>query len=104
MIARHWKGIVKPELADKYIDHLKTDTYMELSKIDGFVEASILMRSVEQGTEFCIVTVWESMEAIERFAGVPPDVAVVPEKARAMMITFDAKVAHYEVMDRFAPA
>lgn len=69
MISRHWKGIAKHEKADSYMDHLKNDTFPKLSKIGGFIEASILSRPVEQGTEFLIITVWESMEAIRDFAG-----------------------------------
>ena len=69
MISRHWQGIAKPGEADKYIYHLKTDTFPKLSEIAGFVSASILTRGVDQGTEFLIVTEWESIEAIKAFAG-----------------------------------
>jgi heme-degrading monooxygenase HmoA len=101
MISRHWKGLAKPDQAQNYINHLKTETFPKLSKIDGFVEASILTRAAVSGTEFLIITVWESMEAIERFAGVPADVAVVPESVQAMMIEYDRKVIHYEIEETF---
>ena len=99
MISRHWKGIAKPGEADNYIEHLRTDTFPKLSKINGFISASILRRTVEQGTEFLIITVWESIEAIERFAGATADVAVVPESVQAMMIEYDRIVSHYEVVE-----
>ena len=67
MISRHWKGIAKPGEADNYIEHLRTDTFPKLSKINGFISASILKRTVRQGTEFLIITVWESIESIEKF-------------------------------------
>jgi len=101
MISRHWKGIAKPDEAETYITHLKTDTFPKLSEIDGFIEASILKRAVAQGTEFLIVTVWESIEAIERFAGVPADVAVVPEVVQAMMVEYDKNVSHYEIEETY---
>jgi heme-degrading monooxygenase HmoA len=99
MISRHWKGIAKPGEADNYIEHLRTDTFPKLSEIDGFITASILKRTVGQGTEFLIITVWESIEAIERFAGAAADVAVVPEVVQAMMIEYDRIVSHYEVVE-----
>jgi heme-degrading monooxygenase HmoA len=99
MISRHWKGIAKPGEAENYIEHLRSDTFPKLSKISGFIRASILKRTVEQGTEFLIITVWESIESIERFAGATADVAVVPESVRAMMIEYDRTVSHYEVVE-----
>ena len=102
MIARHWKGIAGPEDADKYIEHLRRDTFPQLSGIHGFVGASILKRQVDQGVEFLIVTVWDSMEAIERFAGETADAAVVPPAVQAMMIDYERKVRHYEIVTEHA--
>jgi heme-degrading monooxygenase HmoA len=99
MISRHWKGIAKPGEADNYIEHLRSDTFPKLSKIDGFISATILRRTDKQGTEFLIITVWESIEAIERFAGATPDVAVVPESVQAMMVEYDRNVIHYEIVE-----
>jgi len=99
MISRHWKGIAKPGEADNYIEHLRTDTFPKLSEIDGFITASILKRAVGQGTEFLIITVWESIESIECFAGATADIAVVPESVQAMMIEYDRIVSHYEVVE-----
>jgi heme-degrading monooxygenase HmoA len=102
MFSRHWKGITKADLADRYIEHLQTDTFPQLSAIPGFIRASILRREVPAGTEFRIVTEWESMDAIEAFAGENPDVAVVPPKARELLLEYDRTVVHYEVAYRFA--
>jgi heme-degrading monooxygenase HmoA len=101
MISRHWKGIAKPGETENYITHLRTDTFPKLSEISGFIEASILKRAVAQGTEFLIITVWESIEAIERFAGTPSDIAVVPEVVQAMMVEYDKNVRHYEIAETY---
>jgi heme-degrading monooxygenase HmoA len=100
MVSRHWKGLAKPGEAENYIEHLRTDTFPKLSEIKGFISASILKRPAGQGTEFLIITVWESLEAIERFAGARADVAVVPDVVQAMMIEYDRYVVHYEVVER----
>jgi heme-degrading monooxygenase HmoA len=85
--------------ADSYVQHLREETFPKLGNIPGFVDASILRRRVDQGIEFLIVTRWNSMEAIEQFAGRESDVAVVPEKVQEMMIDYDRTVRHYEVLD-----
>ena len=103
MISRHWRGRTKPGQDQAYIDHLKTDTFPKLSAIPGFVSASILKRDRLDGSEFEIVTVWESRQAIEAFAGQDIEAAVVPEVARAMLASFDNRVLHYEVVDTVMP-
>lgn len=47
---------------------------------------SILRREVGAGTEFQVVTLWESLDAITAFAAERPDVAVVPATVQAMMV------------------
>jgi hypothetical protein len=44
------------------------------------------------------VTLWESLASIRAFAGSDAEGAVVPDKARAMMIEYDARATHYEVV------
>lgn len=97
MVSRHWRGIAKAERADAYVEHLRTETFPKLSRIPGFVNASILRRNVRRGVEFLVVTDWESIEAIERFSGASTQTAVVPEKVHQMMIDYDRTVRHYEV-------
>src|SRR5215472_8033193 len=97
MISRYWIGIVKREDADRYVAHLKCDTFPRLASLSGFVRASILRREVANGTEFQVVTVWESLQAIRAFSGADVESAVVPPVAQAMMVEFDRRAAHYEV-------
>ena len=101
MIARHWKGIAKREEADNYIAHLKEDTFPKLSSLKGFVSASILRRNTDKGIEFLIITLWESLEAIQQFAGESVHTAVVPAVAQAMMVEYDTEVSHYEIAESY---
>jgi len=68
-------------------------------KIPGFVDASLLSRSLGAGVEFLVVTRWESLDAIAKFAGSDPEAAVVPAKAAAMMIEYDHRARHFEVIE-----
>jgi len=101
MISRHWKGVAKVKDSDNYIDHLRRETFPELRKLDGFVDAAILNRSSENGVEFLIVTRWRSMEAIRQFTGESTSVAVVPAAVQAMMVDYDNEVTHFEVVEEF---
>lgn len=98
MISRQWRGLAKADLADAYVEHLRMETFPAIRKLPGFVSASILRRVVPEGVEFLIVTQWASLESIRGFAGSNPEVAVVPEKVRKMMIEFDQVVRHYDVV------
>src|SRR5262245_64519376 len=98
MISRHWRGLAKSTHANEYVEHLRTETFPRLSRIPGFVNASILRRKGQGGVEFLIVTNWESIEAIEQFSGREPETAVVPEQVQKMMIEYDHRVRHYEVV------
>jgi len=66
--------------------------------------ASILRRNVQRGVEFLIVTNWESIGAIEQFAGRDSEIAVVPETVQNMMLEYDRRARHYEVLAWLASA
>jgi heme-degrading monooxygenase HmoA len=99
MIARHWRALARSNQAHNYVEHLRTATFPALKRIAGFVDASILRRTVPDGVEFLVVTRWESIEAIESFAGPDPERAVVPPNVIAMMIEYDERVKHFEVVE-----
>jgi len=97
MIERHWKGVTQPLEADNYARHLMNETFQKLKVMTGFIRASILTRPVDEGVEFLIVTVWESLENIKEFTGEDISVAVVPDKVKQMMVRFDETATHYQV-------
>ena len=99
MISRQWRGLAKSNQAQNYVKHLRTETFPALRKIPGFVDASILWRPLGGGVEFLVVTRWESLDSIAKFAGVDPEAAVVPAEVAAMMIDYDQRVTHFEVIE-----
>jgi len=98
MISRQWHGVARSTRADEYVEHLRTETFPQLSNVPGFIDAAILKRNEQRGVEFLIVTYWESIQAIQQFSGPDAEVAVVPEKVQEMMIEYDRRVRHYEVL------
>ncbi len=98
MIQRHWRGTTRSEQAQHYIEHLRTETFPQLASLPGFIDASILRRPTAGGVEFLIITRWDSLESIRRFAGEDAERAVVPDKVQAMMLSHDNIAVHYEVV------
>jgi heme-degrading monooxygenase HmoA len=81
------------------VKHLRNETFPTLRGIPGFVDASILSRHIANGVEFLIVTRWDSLAAITKFAGSDPETAVVPAEVAAMMVEYDRRVKHFEVVE-----
>ncbi len=99
MISRQWRGLARASQAQNYLQHLRTETFPALRKLPGFVSASILSRRLGEGVELLVVTQWESLEAIAGFAGSDLEAAVVPAPVAAMMIEYDRRVRHFEVIE-----
>ncbi len=99
MISRQWRGLAKPDSAEAYIEHLRSETFPGIQKLPGFLSASLLRRVVPGGVEFLVVTQWASVESIRGFTGADIETAVVPDKVRQMMAEYDRTVAHYDVVE-----
>ncbi len=97
MIARTWRGQATTENAGSYYRHFTTNVAPHLKNIAGHQGAYLLRREADGHVEFLAVTLWDSIEAIKKFAGSNPEVAVVEPEARATLSQFDDFVRHYEV-------
>jgi heme-degrading monooxygenase HmoA len=69
MIERTWRGTANIDNANRYIEHLKTDTFPKVRNIPGNMGAKVLRRTLDVHVEFLVVTTWASMDAIKAFAG-----------------------------------
>jgi heme-degrading monooxygenase HmoA len=69
----------------------------ELREIEGFAGSQLLQREASDRVEVTVVTFWETIEAIDVFAGTDREAAVVAPEAAALLTDFDRRVRHYEV-------
>ncbi len=69
-----------------------------LNAIDGHRGEYLLRRAVDGAIEFVVLTLWDSMDAVRKFAGVKPEKAVVEPEARAVLTELDESVTHFEVV------
>jgi heme-degrading monooxygenase HmoA len=97
MIARMWRGRAETAKADAYCRHFTTNVVPHLKDLAGHRGAYLLKRQIDGEVEFVAVTLWESLEAIKRFAGPDPSVAIVEPEGRAALSTYDDRAQHYEV-------
>jgi heme-degrading monooxygenase HmoA len=100
VIARVWRGWTKPEDADGYESHLRPELLPGLSKVKGFAGSYLLRRSVGDEIEFVTIILWESLENVLAVAGPDYERAVIPEERKRYLKRFDAKAAHYEVIEK----
>ena len=99
MISRIWHGWTTPQNADNYEALLKKEIFVGIENrhIPGFKGIQLLRREVDAEVEFVTIMLFDSLSAVREFAGEHYEVAVVPEKARAVLARFDKRSQHYEV-------
>lgn len=71
--------------------------------MQGFLGAHLSKRLIDGKIEFLVLTRWQSLEAIEAFAGADIGRAVVEPGAMAALTDFDLLVRHYEVLEEVEP-
>ena len=99
MISRIWHGWTVPANADLYENLLKEEIFVGIQNrhIRGFKSIQLLRRELREEVEFVTIMLFDSLEAVREFAGEDYEVAVVPEKARALLSHFDERAQHYEI-------
>ncbi len=78
---------------------LKEEIFVGIQNLHilGFKGIQLLRREVGQEVEFVTIMLFDSLYAVREFAGEDYEVAVVPEKARAVLSHFDERSQHYEI-------
>ena len=99
MISRIWHGWTTPGNADAYEALLKEEIFVGIQsrQIRGFKGIQLLRREAGEEVEFVTIMSFASLDAVREFAGEDYEVAVVPEKARAVLSRFDSRSLHYEI-------
>jgi uncharacterized protein YciI/heme-degrading monooxygenase HmoA len=98
VILRMWRARSNSEKMSEYVRHATQNVFPALRAIEGHRGAYLLRRAVDGAIELVILTLWESMGAVRKFAGAEPEKAVVEPEARAILTAFDDTVTHFEVV------
>lgn len=98
MIARTWRGWTAASDAERYHEYLEETGLREYRATPGN-RGVLALRSTEgDRTEFLLVSYWDSMEAVRRFAGPDPEVAVFYAEDDRFLVERETRVRHYEVL------
>ena len=98
MIARTWQGATKAQDAEAYLEYLHRTGFAEYRKTAGNRGVLGLRRIVKDRAEFLLISLWDSKEAIKRFAGDDIDKAVFYPDDERFLVERDNHVSHYEVV------
>ena len=99
MISRIWHGWTTSANADAYESLLKSEIFIGIQnrQIAGYRGIQLFRRNLNGEVAFVTVMWFDAVDAIRTFAGEDYEVAVVPPKARELLLRFDARSQHYEV-------
>ena len=100
MIAREWRGTVQTADADAYADYIRETGFHEYGETPGNRGAWLLRRDDADGrTEFVTLSLWDSVEAIQAFAGEDIEAAVLYPEDERYLVPDSSGITHYEVAD-----
>jgi len=69
MIARSWDGCTTAAQADEYTEYIQRTGVADLAATEGNRGVWLLRRSEGDRVRFRVVSLWDSMDAVRRFAG-----------------------------------
>jgi heme-degrading monooxygenase HmoA len=99
VIARTWRGAVRREDADAYVEYLQATGIPQYRATPGNRGAWILRRDDGELTEFVTLSFWDSLEAVRGFAGSDPERAVFYPEDDRYLVERDLHVTHYELIE-----
>ncbi len=98
MIMRSWRGSTTLADAEAYYQYIQETGIKGYQSTPGNRGVYVLRRTVDGRAEFLLLSLWDSMEAIHRFAGPDPERAVFYPEDERFLVEFDRTVNHYEVL------
>jgi len=97
MIIRMWHGIVDAAKADEYAEFMKQRAAPDYGSVDGLKKLLFLRRNEDEIAHFLLVTHWDSMESVKKFAGERPEKAKYYPEDDEFLLGKEETSALYEV-------
>jgi len=96
-ILRVWRGVTRTSEAREYVGYMAETGFRGLRETPGNLGVFGLLREDGDRTEHVVVSLWESEEAIRRFAGEEIGRAVFYPEDDRYLVDKDLHVDHYRV-------
>ena len=98
MIARIWHGVTLAAKADEYLEFLNISGVPDYQHTPGNRGVYVLRRLEGDRAHFLTLTFWDSLQAIQGFAGEDVEKAKYYPEDKDFLLEFEPKVMHYDVL------
>jgi hypothetical protein len=100
-IKRIWHGWTTPENAEAYRKVLLGMVLpgIEGKGIGGYRGIEVLQRDHENETEFVTIMTFDSLQSVIDFQGADYERCYVPDVAKEVLVRWDSRSAHFEVLE-----
>jgi heme-degrading monooxygenase HmoA len=98
MIARFWRGITLKSKADAYFEYLEKTGLKDYRATEGNRGVYVFRRNENDRAVFLLMSLWESYDAIKRFAGPNYEKAVYYPEDEKFLLELEPNVVHYEIL------
>ena len=102
MIARHWHGAVSAARAEAYLVQMRTVALPDYRRTPGNRGAWCLTRADGDVVHFEMLTFWDDLDAIKRFAGEDVEAAKYYDFDPDFLIELEPRVRHAIVHEEAA--
>jgi heme-degrading monooxygenase HmoA len=99
MILRSWRGAVRPADAERYLAHQSETGVRDYRETAGNRGVLVLSRPQGELVEVITLTLWDSMDAVRRFAGDEPERARFYPGDDDLLAEKDLHADHWEVVE-----
>ncbi|HIG47662.1 MAG TPA: antibiotic biosynthesis monooxygenase [candidate division Zixibacteria bacterium] len=96
-IMRLWHGEVSIEKADEYEKFMIEKAAPDYGSVDGLLKLYFQRRNENKTAHFLLVTIWDSLESIKRFAGAEPEIAKYYPEDDEFLLEKEKTSSMYEV-------
>jgi hypothetical protein len=97
VIARHWRGWTEVQNADAYEALLIDKVLPGLKSIEGYRGGYILRSDGQTEVEFVVMNFFDSLEAVQRFAGPDYRIPIFEPEAQVLLRRIEPVATHYVV-------
>ncbi len=100
MIARIWHGMTPAAKAEAYAEFLNRKGLRDYRATPGFRGVYVLRRIQGERAHFLLISLWDSLDAIRKFAGPDAEKAYYYPEDMDYLLEFEPAVTHYEVLEQ----
>ena len=94
---RLWHGEVTIEKADQYEKFMIERAAPDYGSVEGLIKLYFQRKNEEKKAHFLLVTLWDSIDSVKKFAGDNPEIAKYYPEDDEFLLEKEKHVSMYEV-------